>query len=455
MGGNILVVDDEEDIRDLISDILSDKGHTCFTAAESNSALDLVSSRKPDLVLLDIWLQGSELDGLGVLELINERYPSIPVIMISGHGNIETAVNAVKMGAYDYIEKPFLPDKLIHSVNNALENFRLRRENSELKKKYAPKQDLIGNSNAMNHLRSLLVKVAQTSSRVLITGEIGSGKSLVAKLIHKHSSRKNMPFVSINASIVEQETNGHLFGDPAENKFGVARVASGGTLYVEEIANLSLEMQKNLLKFIKIQPSSTDPKHGMQEVRVIASTSEDVKKLVDEGKFLQELYYRINVVSVEVPPLRLRKEDIITLCEYFSKIFERTEGLKSKQIGSEVNLLLQSYEWPGNVRELKNVLESLIIAANISRSERINLEHFDSKLRKTSKEDIPQALMIDVNTPDVMSMPLREAREEFEKQYLMTQMARFNNNISKTSIFVGMERSALHRKLKILEITTK
>jgi len=441
----ILIVDDEEDIRTLMSDILSDENFNCITAKNSDEAFEAISKNIPTIVLLDIWLQGSNLDGLGILETLRAKHPSIPVIMISGHGTIETAVNSIKLGAYDYIEKPFSADKLIITIKRTCETIRLKKENIGLKKKIAKKVELTGKSEAITNLRAMIDKVAPTSSRILIEGESGSGRELVAKLIHRKSNRSNYSFVKLNSSILLNDNlQKELFG--SGDSFGLVDLANHGTLFISEVSDLPLYAQHKILTIIKSQdPDKTEGKNF--DIRIIASTSKDLKKEVKSGNFLQDLYYRLNSISISIPGLNDRKEDIAELCEHFMKHFERNSNLKRCDISNKVIEALKNYDWSGSVRQLKNLVEWLMISAQIENSSIITT----SMLPHHILNQAGSVNIIDSDV-DIMSMPLREAREIFEKKYLTAQMIKFNNNISKTSLFVGMERSALHRKLKLLDI---
>jgi len=448
MNSTILIVDDEEDIRDLVSDILTDEGYQCCTAANSVETFAEIEKNKPSIVLLDIWLQGSDLDGLGILEVIKEKYPFIPVIMISGHGTIETAVTSIKYGAYDYIEKPFTPEKLNITVKRAAEASRLKRENIELKKKIANKPELVGNSNSIQQLKANIEKVAVTSSRVLIKGEYGSGKELAAKLIHKLSNQRNFPFVTINGSVIDNtKVKNDLLGDPTEKKFGLAELVAKGTLYIDNIAALPIDIQRNILKFV--QGSKDSQSATKYNVRIIGSISESSSEAIKAGRLLKDLYNRINVVSINIPSLRERKEDIEDLAHFFAKNIAKSEGFAPKTITHDVIANLQAMDWPGNIRELENFIEKLFIASNTKNTSAITIDLLDEMKEERSKSKSSYSPYGDI---DFMSLSLRQAREEFERHYLSSQMSRFNNNISKTSVFVGMERSALHRKLKMLNI---
>ena len=438
----ILIVDDEKDIRDLVSDILMEEGFHCISASDSDSTFKAIEKKAPDLILLDIWLQGSNLDGLGILEVIRVKYPHIAVIMISGHGTIETAVNSIKMGASDYIEKPFTADKLSIVVKRVFENIKLRKENKALRKKVTDKSDLVGTSDKINNIRFLIEKVATISSRVLIQGTIGSGRELVAKLIHKRSDRSNHPFVRLNSVVLSNEKAvQNIFG---EGKSNIMEVANLGTLFISEISSIPLSAQHSLLKLMK---GKGDGAAGKFDVRIIASTSKNLKQEVKEGNFLQDLYYRLNAVSINMPTLKERIEDLPELCEYFIHYFEKKSNLPGKVFDKKVLEIMYEYNWPGNIKQLKNVIEWLLLEAAVKDCAEITANMLPSNILSNGSN----VGIFDVDV-DSMSMPLRQARELFEKKYLSAQMARFNNNISKTSAFVEMERSALHRKLKLLNI---
>jgi len=441
----ILIVDDEKDIRELISDILTDEGFSCSTANNSDSAFKAIEKKLPDLVLLDIWLQGSNLDGLGILEVLCSKYPGIPVIMISGHGTIETAVSSIKMGASDYIEKPFTSDKLLITVKRVFENIKLRKENKALKKKIVDKSDLVGSSDPINNVRSLIEKIAPLSSKVIIHGAIGSGRELVARLIHKRSDRSRHPFVKLNSAVLANEkTAKSLFGPGSSS---IMDVANKGTLFINEVANVPLSVQHSLLKIMKENNIDKSSGKSNYDVRIIASTSKNLKQEVKEGNFLQDLYYRLNAVSIVVPTLKERIEDLQELCEHFVHHFEKKSNLPGKVMDKKVLEIMHDYNWPGNIKQLKNVIEWLLLEASVKNCAEITANMLPSNILSNG----PNVSMFDVDI-DSMSMPLRQARELFEKKYLSAQMVRFNNNISKTSAFVEMERSALHRKLKLLNI---
>lgn len=459
MALDILIIDDETDIRDIISDILKDEGFVSRSAASSEQAFKAISEKTPNAIILDIWLQGSDLDGLGILEIVKKQYPLMPFVVISGHGTIETAVSAIKMGAYDYLEKPFTHDKLMIVLKRACEAAKLRRENIDLKSKVIDKTEFVGSSPITAKLKGEIEKVAPTSGRVMVHGPVGSGKELTSRLIHKKSRRSNGPFIvfsptSMNVNKIQQE----LFGDSErheanslyDKRISVLEAANNGTLYIDEVGDLPTSVQNKLLKFLKDQ---TLVKNGNKSVnlnvRLITSTTKDLSAEVAQGRFRQDLYYRLNVVPLNVPMLADRKEDIPLLVKYFVKQLSKFSGLKEREFSDEAIAALQAYNWPGNVRQLRNVIEWTLIMnpPNAGVMERIKSDMLPQEVINNS---------VNISKPDtnldMMSMPLREAREVFERQYLTAQMNRFNNNISKTSTFVGMERSALHRKLKTLNI---
>jgi two-component system nitrogen regulation response regulator NtrX len=462
MSIDVLIIDDEADIRDLISANLKDEGFTTRTAAHSTGAFDAIAEKAPSAIILDIWLQGSDLDGLGILEIIKKRYPLMPVIIISGHGTIETAVTAIKMGAYDYIEKPFTHEKLMIVLKRACEASRLKKENIDLKSKVLDKTELVGNSAVINKLKNEIEKVAPTSGRILILGQSGSGKELVARLIHKKSKKAGAPFIIFNptgmsADKIQQD----LFGEPEKHdanavfakRHSVLEAANNGTLYIDEIGDLPQSTQAKLLKFLQDQilEKPAINKSIKLDVRIITSSSRDLQQEVTNGKFREDLFYRINVVPIKVPSLTDHREDIPLLIQYFVKQLAKFSGLKEREFAEDAINALQSYNWPGNIRELRNTIEWTLIMNPITGNDNTVI-----RMDMLPREILNNGLTISKseNNIDMMSMPLREAREVFERQYLFAQMNRFNNNISKTSLFVGMERSALHRKLKLLNIHT-
>ncbi len=460
MSLDVLVIDDEADIRELISDILKEEGFHSRVAANSTQAFEAITAKVPSIIILDIWLQGSDLDGLGILEIVKKRYPMLPVIVISGHGTIETAVSAIKMGAYDYLEKPFTHDKLLILLKRACEAAKLKRENFDLKTKVIDKTEIIGTSAAISRLKSEIEKVAPTSGRVMVTGPAGSGKELVARLIHKKSRRVNGPFLVFSPSGMSSDRiMQDLFGEPEKHdssgaytkRISILEAANNGTLYIDEVGDLPIAVQNKLLKFLQEQVLE---KPGSQklvklDVRIVSATSRDLQQEVVSTRFRQDLYYRLNVVPIRVPSLSERKEDISLLAEYFIKQLAKFSGLKERTLTEEAIAALQAYNWQGNIRQLRNVIEWTLIMnpagpldGNLIKPDMLPVDILNNGLTIARP---------DTNL-DMLSMPLREAREVFERQYLSAQMSRFNNNISKTSSFVGMERSALHRKLKLLNI---
>jgi two-component system, NtrC family, nitrogen regulation response regulator NtrX len=455
MGPDILIVDDESDIRELVAGILQDEGYDARTARDSDDALAAIKTRRPSLVFLDIWLQGSRLDGLQLLGAVKEEHPDLPVVMISGHGNIETAVSAIKLGAYDFIEKPFKADRLVLVANRALENLRLKREIKDLKALTPLPTKLVGRSPAMGQLRQTLEKVAPTNSRVLIVGAAGAGKELAARGIHTMSSRADGPFVVINAAAITPERmETELFGVEASNGaqgrlVGALEEAHGGTLFLDEIGDLPRETQNKILRVLvdqTFQRVGGTTKVSV-DVRIISSTGRNLEAEVAAGRFREDLYHRLSVVPVRVPPLTERREDIPDLVFYFVEQISLQTGLPKRKIGEDAIAVLQSHDWPGNVRQLRNNVERLMILAGGDPEAVINA----SMLPQDVGSMVPN--MPNGNGGEhLMGLPLRDAREVFEREYLVAQINRFGGNISRTAEFVGMERSALHRKLKALGI---
>jgi two-component system nitrogen regulation response regulator NtrX len=455
MASDILIIDDEADIRELVAGILEDEGFETRTARDSDAALSAVASRRPNLVFLDIWLQGSKLDGLQLLDQVKEHHPELPVVMISGHGNIETAVSAIKRGAYDFIEKPFKADRLVLVANRALENSRLKREVKELKQLSPVPTNLVGRSSAINQLRHVIEKVAPTNSRILIVGPSGAGKELTARTIHALSGRADGPFVVINAAAITPERmESELFGVEASNgstarKVGALEEAHHGTLFIDEVGDMPRETQNKILRVLVDQ---TFQRVGGTnkvdvDVRIVSSTTRNLEVEIAAGRFREDLFHRLSVVPIRVPPLAERREDISGLVDYFMEQISQATGLPKRQIGEDAMAVLQSHDWPGNVRQLRNNVERLMILAG-GDSEAV-----------ISASMLPQDVGAMVpNLPNgnggehLMGLPLRDAREMFEREYLRAQINRFGGNISRTAEFVGMERSALHRKLKALGI---
>jgi two-component system nitrogen regulation response regulator NtrX len=456
MSSDILIVDDEADIRELVAGILQDEGYNTRTARDADDALSAVVARRPNLVFLDIWLQGSRLDGLQLLDTIKVEHPELPIVMISGHGNIETAVSAIKHGAYDFIEKPFKADRLLLVAERALENSRLKREVKELKQFTTLPTMIVGRSAAANQLRQTVEKVAPTNSRILIVGPAGSGKELAARTIHAHSARANAPFVVINAAAISPEhMEVELFGVDGGNngthsrKVGALEEAHSGSLFIDEIADMPRETQNKILRVLVDQ---TFQRVGgatkvTVDVRIVSSTSRNIEADIAAGKFREDLYHRLSVVPIRVPGLAERREDIPELVEYFMTQISQATGLPKRTVGADALAVLQSHDWPGNVRQLRNNVERLMILAGGDPDAVITA----AMLPQDVGSMIPN--MPNGNGGEhLMSLALREAREVFEREYLLAQINRFGGNISRTAEFVGMERSALHRKLKALGI---
>lgn len=448
---DVLIVEDEDDIREMIGGILQDEGYEVRMTGTSDEALAAVKSRKPSLMILDVWLKGSSMDGIELLDSLKAIHPNLPVIIISGHGTVETAVSAIRKGAYDYIVKPFKADKLLVTASRALENARLRQENEELKGKSLSDDSLVGTSPQIAQLRQKVSKIAATNSRVLISGPSGSGKELIARLLHGQSTRKKGPFKAVNAaSMVPERVEEELFGveddEGNSTKIGLLERAHNGTLYLDEVADMPMETQGKLLRLLVEQRfRRLGGQDDVQvDVRVITSSSRDLGKEVELGRFREDLYHRLNVMPLEAPPLSERREDIPALVEHFIVQLASSTGLPSRQIGGDAMAALQSHDWPGNVRQLRNNVERLLILATGEPTQPITLETLPPEVSvvRTSQGANENEKMI--------AMPLRDAREHFEREYLQAQIDRFGGNISRTANFVGMERSALHRKLKSL-----
>ncbi|MGQ0673617.1 MAG: nitrogen assimilation response regulator NtrX [Hyphomicrobium sp.] len=456
MPADILVVDDEADIRELIAGILEDEGHTSRLARDSDEALRAIELRRPHLVILDIWLQGSRLDGLEVLSAIKRTYPDLPVVIISGHGNIETAVTAIKRGAYDYIEKPFKADRLILVTLRALEASQLKREVKTLKERSTISAEMVGKSAAINQLRSQIDKLAPTRSRILIRGSSGTGKELAARAVHLKSQRADGPFVVLNAAAmapdrVEEELFGTEDRSGGPRKVGALEESHTGTLYIDEVADMPIETQGKVLrvlveqKFLRIGGNQK----VAVDVRIISSTSRDLERDMAEGRFREDLYHRLNVVPLRVPGLAERREDIPELVVYFVQQLAQASGLAPRKIGEDAMAVLQAHDWTGNVRELRNNVERLMILAGGDPDAVVTADMLPQEIGS----NVP--LPVNGGAEHLMSMPLREAREIFEREYLLAQINRFGGNISRTAEFVGMERSALHRKLRALGVSSE
>jgi two-component system nitrogen regulation response regulator NtrX len=455
MALEVLVVDDEEDIRDLVSGVLEDEGYSVRSAADSTAALDAIKDRRPSLVLLDVWLQGSRLDGLQLLQYLKKQDSTLPVLMISGHGNLDTAVAAVREGAVDFIEKPFEAGHLLHLVSRATETDRLRRENESLRQQVVHDEVLSGTSVAINTVRATLKRVAPTGSRVLLTGPAGVGKEVAARTIHQWSARAKGPFVVVSAAMMTPErVEEELFGVDSDDgsRPGLLEQAHGGTLFLDEIADMPSTTQAKILRVLTDQ--SYHRVGGQRpvkvDVRVLSATSRDLAQEIAAGRFREDLFYRLNVVPVRLPPLCERREDIPELANHFLARFASERRIPTPALSDEAMAALQAHDWPGNVRQLRNIIERTIILAPCERVQRIEADMLPSEILESqgSAGLSSQAMMI-------MGSPLREARESFEREYLKIQIRRFSGNISRTASFIGMERSALHRKLKALGIGEK
>jgi two-component system nitrogen regulation response regulator NtrX len=432
MAADILIVDDEADIRELIAGILQDEGFETRLAHNSDATVAEIDLRRPSLIVLDIWLQGSRLDGLDLLTVIKEKHPDVPVVIISGHGNIETAVAAIKRGAYEYIEKPFKSDRLLLVVGRALEATRLRRENESLKGRAGADAELLGGSTAMRQLRQLLKKIAPGNSRVLISGPMGAGKELAARTLHALSSRAAGPFVTLSAATMAPERM-------EEELFGVE----------DELADMPLETQGKVLRVLVDQTFQRvgGAKKVKVDVRVVSSSSRDLPALIAANRFREDLFHRLGVVPVHVPGLAERRDDIPELISHFAKTYSLAAGQPLRRFSNEVVTMLQTRDWTGNVRELKNNVERIMILAGGGPADEI------TSASLPVDGAVPSTNAAALGVENLLLMPLRDAREAFERDYITSQLLRFGGNISRTSVFIGMERSALHRKIKILGLT--
>lgn len=453
MSIDILIVDDENDIRKLIKGILEDEGYGTRQAANSTDAYKEVGVRAPDLMILDIWLQNSDHDGLEILKTVKKDNPHLPVIMISGHGTIETAVSAIKIGAYDFIEKPFKSDRLLLMIERALETASLRKENEALKERKDAPVEMIGSCTAFNAMYNALDKVANANSRVFFTGDSGTGKEVAARILHKLSARKDAPFMALNCAILHPERfEEELFGSEGAGgvKKGILEQANGGTLLFDEVGDMPVETQGKIVRVLQEQKftrlGGTEP--VQVDVRIVASSSRNMTDAIANGSFREDLYYRLNVVPVSIPTLRARRDDIPALAAHFVKTYSKQSGQPEREVTAGAAIALQDYDWPGNVRQLRNVIEWVMIMGG-GEKEPIEKKHLPPEITGEAPKGESRAASIQ----DYMTYPLREAREAFERDYLDRQLARFGGNISKTAAFVEMERSALHRKLKSLELS--
>ena len=456
MAADILIVDDEADIRELISGILQDEGYETRLARNSDAALAALADRRPSLIVLDIWLQDSKLDGLDLLTVIRERHPELPVVIISGHGNIETAVSAIKRGAYDYIEKPFKADRLILVVGRALEASRLRRENEVLKGRAGADVELLGSSMAIRQLRQTLKKIAPSNSRILITGAMGAGKELTARTLHEMSQRSSGPFVILSAATMapermEEELFGVEDGSGAPHRVGALEEAHSGTLYLDEIADMPMETQGKVLRVLVEQTFQRvgGGKKVKVDVRIVSSTGRDLSTLIAEGRFREDLYHRLSVVPIRVPSLAERREDIPELIEYFAKLYSLASGQPHRKLATDAIATLQTQDWPGNVRQLRNNIERVMILAGGEPGSEITAGMLPADVGASPPSTSG------FGGEHLLALPLREAREAFERDYVAAQLSRFGGNISRTAQFVGMERSALHRKIKLLGLAIR
>lgn len=449
---SILVVDDEKDIRELIADILRDEGHTVRLAANSDDCMAEINAEPPALMILDIWLKDSRMDGIDILKTVKRDNPDVPVVIISGHGNIEIAVAAIKQGAYDFIEKPFNIDQLMVVVTRAMETSRLRRENADLRRRDVQAAEMLGASPAFKALKSQLEKVTKSNGRVMLTGPAGAGKELAARFIHAHSNRAGGPFVSVNCATIEPERMEEvLFGRESSERGlekGLLEQAHGGIVYFDEVADMPSGSQSKILRVLT--ESQFTRAGGSDKVRVdlrvISSTTRDLRAEIGRGAFRQELYDRLNVVPIAVPSLEERREDIPDLARHFIEMFHRSQGLPLRDLSDEAQAMLQTMQWPGNIRQLRNVIERVLILGDGAGP----IEGRELPGQEVAEAGQGRMVLGGV----VATLPLREAREVFEREYLLTQINRFSGNISRTAGFVGMERSALHRKLKSLGVVS-
>ena len=436
---NILVIDDEIDICNNIKAILTDEGFNIQIAHNSDDALRYINNNSFNLIILDVWLNNSKYDGLEILKQIRQN-DNVPIIVISGHGNIDMAVSAIKDGANEFIEKPFNTERLLLSVNRSIELYEVKYENRVLKEGNIFDYKFIGESQAITKIKQQIIKIAPTLSRVMIYGESGTGKDIIAKEIHKNSIYKNGPFIILNAALMDPDNlESELFGiqNNSTNKIGHLEKANNGTLFIDEVGEMPLQTQA---KILRVLTDKNFTKRGGNELiklncRIVCSSTKNLEMLINEGSFRKDLFHRLNVVTIRLPNLNERFDDIDTLIDYFTEIFSKANNQKKTDLKPIIKTKYLNYDWPGNIRELRNVIERYSILG----------EKYDDN----STTEMPD----DFQNKNVISLPLRNARKLFEKNYLQSQINRFDGNISKTAAFIGMERSALHRKLKQLGIT--
>ena len=447
MSIEILIIDDNADIRNIINDLILDAGYKTRLAANYNQALTEIDKKLPDLAIIDVKLDKGDNDGLELLSHIKTKDSNVPVIIITGHANIEMAITALKAGAFEFIEKPFNQDRLLNFINRAVENINLKNKNKEFEDKLFFSYDIIGDSSNIQNIKEEIKKISMSESRVFITGPTGSGKELIARKIHKHSKRQSGSFIILNGALLDiKKYESELFGEEKENgsiSYGALEKATGGILLIDEVSEIPLETQSKILRVLIDQKfKRINGNHDVNvNVRIICSSSKDIKKEIEMGNFREDLYHRLNVLEINVDPLKKRISDIPLLVEYFSEKISTNYNFKKINIDSNNSYLL-NYDWPGNVRELRNLIERIAILTPDSKD----------KISSIIKESLKTPDIINFSSENSLSVPLKEARENFEKEYLTTQLKKFNGNISKTADFIGMERSALHRKLKGLGI---
>jgi len=447
MKAEILIVDDNSDIRLILDELIKDSGYRTRIAANYNQALSEIDKKLPDVAIIDVKLDKGDNDGIELLNHIKNKNKDIPVIIISGHANIEMAISSLKSGAFEFIQKPFDRDRLMNFVNRAVENYNLKNENKNLQSKLFHSFELIGKSQNINSIREQIDKLALSESRIFISGPTGSGKELIARKIHKKSQRKNGPFVILNGALLDtKKYEKELFGEEKSNgsiSYGALEKSTSGFLLIDEVTEIPLETQSKILRVVIDQKfKRINGNHDIKvDVRLICSTSRDIKKEIKDGNFREDLYHRLNVFNINIEPLNKRIEDIPLLISYFSDQISQTYNLKPFEIKD--NNYLLNYNWPGNVRELRNLIERIAI---------LSPGNNNDKILEIIKESLSKSLEENFSVTDTLAVPLREARESFEKEYLTTQLKKFGGNISKTAKFVGMERSALHRKLKLLGV---